>query len=217
MKKLLTFLITVLIVFNSVLSFSAVSKPLKPKGLKIVSYNHMYHTVSLNLKEKKTANYQVKVYNYKNKLSQTINLSPNRSFTGKYNKRFPYVIKNIKDNRFYKIKVRSYKKSNGKKIYGKYSKPVYACQEVNCSLDWNTHAISWDKVKGASRYIVKLAKDNGSKKFVKFATVKDTNVVLTDSVYKEYGKRFYAQIIAQKKVKNKYYSSHFDGTFLWHM
>lgn len=220
MKKSLTiisiFVLCVLLVFTSMPMFVAASKPGKPKGLKITKYNDMYETVAVGLKEKTTTNYQLKVYNYKGALKQKITIKTKKFFgASTYSKRFPYTIENIKAKQFYKITARAYKTKNGKKIYSKYSQPVYACQSFRCDL--NERTIYWNKIKGASRYIIKVAKSTEPNKYIKLATAKNNKYVLSDTIYKELGKSFNAKIIAQKKVKNKYYSSDAVATYLWHM
>ena len=217
MKKhlsILTVLVLCVMLITSI-PVSAVSKPAKPKKFKITDYNPVYNTVTVSLKEKKNLNYELKVFNSKGKLQQKIKADKYNQLP--FSKYFPHTIKNITSNQFYKIVARAYKTKNGKKIYSKKSKPVYACQKVDCNLDWGTHALKWDKVKGATRYVVSVSKSNEAKSFTKLATTKDTKFILNDSIYNELGKSFYAQIIAQKKVKNKYYSSSWTASYEWHM
>lgn len=71
MKKFLLILtiicLCILVTLSSLTLSNAVSKPGKLKGFKITSYNSVYDTVTVKLKEKKSLNYEIKVYNYKNK------------------------------------------------------------------------------------------------------------------------------------------------------
>lgn len=223
MKKLIStisvLILCVCLVLTSLSVTTSVSKPSKPKGFKITSYNPMYNTATVTLKEKIKLNYELKVYNYKNKLKQTIKI-PVKNFFGEYKKRFPYKIKNIKSHsnpQFYKIVARSYKNNKGKKIYSTKSKSVYACQGFRCDLDWNTMTIKWDKVKGATRYKVLASTKNETNKFFTLTTTKGTSYKLNSSNLARLGKNFNAKIIAQKRVGKKYYSSDSWECVLWYL
>lgn len=222
MKKVISTIIVlclcIVTVCSSIPFATAASKPAKPKSFKVSSYNHMYNTVTLKLKEKTKLNYELKIYNHKNKLKRIVELKKAKLFwERKYKKRFPYKVENIKKNQFYKIVARSYKIKNKKRIYSAKSKPVYACQSIRCDLNWDNKIITWANIKGATRYKIVISTQNQPNKYFLLATSKKAKYALSDSDLKKLGKSFNAKIIAQKKVGKKYYSSDSVFTYLWYM
>ena len=79
----------------------------------------------------------------------------------------------LKKHNFYKVKVRAYAlNSKNEKMYGSWSSWKYVSPQPDVTKIKNNKSkkgiqISWDKIKGANRYVVYVStkKDSGYKKF----------------------------------------------------
>lgn len=123
-----------------------------------------------------------------------------------------YFRKNaLKNHNFYKVRVRAYSTdSNGKKYYSDWTSWKYVCPQPDVTkIKYNKKGVSlsWDKIKGADRYIVYMStkKNSGYKKV---ATTTKTSKTITKFNKKKVNskKTYYFYVVAQNKVGKKYYS-----------
>lgn len=119
----------------------------------------------------------------------------------------------LKKHNFYKVKVRAYAlNSKNEKMYGSWSSWKYVSPQPDVTKIKNNKSkkgiqISWDKIKGANRYVVYVStkKDSGYKKFQ--TTTKTGTVIKKCGKNKlKSGKNYYFYVEPQKKVGNKYVS-----------
>ena len=119
----------------------------------------------------------------------------------------------MKKHNFYKVKVRAYAlNSKNEKMYGSWSSWKYVSPQPDVTKIKNNKSkkgiqISWDKIKGANRYVVYVStkKDSGYKKFQ--ITGKNSTTITKYGKNKlKSGKTYYFYVVAQKKVDNKYLS-----------
>lgn len=116
----------------------------------------------------------------------------------------------LKKHNFYKIRVRAYSMdSNNKKYYSKWTSWRYTCPQPDMKLKKTTGGIkaSWDKIKGADRYVI-YASTKQESGYKKIATTKKTSMVISKIKKKalKSGKTYYFYVEAQNKVGKKYYS-----------
>lgn len=115
--------------------------------------------------------------------------------------------KNIKENKFYKLRVRAYVNVNGKKLCGAWSDfNGFAFQpKVTIKASGkNGFKVSWKKVKAAKSYTVYMStsKDTGYKKI---KTLKKTSLKVTKFKKKKLKKRkqYWFYVVANTKMGKK--------------
>ena len=115
--------------------------------------------------------------------------------------------KNIKENKFYKLRVRAYVNVNGKKLCGAWSDfKGFAFQpKVTIKASGkNGFKVSWKKVKAAKSYTVYMStsKDTGYKKI---KTLKKTSLKVTKFKKKKLKKRkqYWFYVVANTKMGKK--------------
>lgn len=170
-KNLLSVALVLLLTFSVALPASAASSLSKVTSLK--SYN--IDDDEVNLKWKKVSGatgYQVYLYtsNGWKHLGNTKNLK--------------FEADDLSSAKQYKFKVRAYKKSGSKKVYGPFSKTLTAVTEPDevenvkvTSINKTSLSLKWSKVKRADGYQVYIYSASKGK-YVKKATVKDPKVTI---------------------------------------
>ena len=119
----------------------------------------------------------------------------------------------LKKNNFYKVRVRAYAlNSKNEKMYGDWSSWKYVSPQPDVTKIKNNKSkkgiqISWDKIKGANRYVVYVSTKKASG-YKKFQTTTKTGTVITKYGKNKLksGKTYYFYVVPQKKVGNKYVS-----------
>lgn len=183
--------------------------PGKTVGVGCEYYWNNIGEIKMECSPKKTADgYQWELYTgYKSKNTKlkTVYTSSNyayikHSYLKKYN--------------FYKVRVRAYcKTDSGKKYYGSWSSWDFISQQPDMKLKNSSKGIkaSWDKIKGADRYVVYVSTKQKSG-YKKFCTTKGTSKTITKygkSKLKS-GKSYYVYVVAQNKSGKTYYSGEAD-------
>ena len=142
--------------------------------------------------------YQYEVYNLNGKKPVI------KSYTSS---NYSTTIGNIKEYRFYKLRVRAYVTVNGKNLYGAWSDyKGFAFQpKVNISTSGsNGFKLSWKKVKGAKSYTLYMstAQKSGYKKI---KTLKKNSFKVTKFKNKKLKKRkyYYFYVVANGKMGKK--------------
>jgi hypothetical protein len=117
------------------------------------------------------------------------------------------VNKAVKKGKKYFYKVRAYKKSKGKKIYGEYSEPVEGMTKVKrpknvkaVIAEDGTVTVTWSKVKGADGYQLQRALlDDG--KYKSIGKTKDLSFtdVITEKGEYSYRVRAYSKVNGKKQ------------------
>lgn len=128
----------------------------------------------------------------------------NKSYTSSS---YSTTIGNIKEYRFYKLRVRAYVTVNGKNLYGPWSDYIgFAFQpkvEINTAGS-NGFKLSWKKVKGAKNYTLYMstAQKSGYKKI---KTLKKNSFKVTKFKNKKLKKRkyYYFYVVANGKMGKK--------------
>lgn len=184
------------------------TKPGKLSGLKANGSYPNLEKVSIGWNKISNAKgYQVAVYSLNNKRIGSIKNTNSISY---------YSIPKIKQNQFYKIKVRAYiQLNNGKKFYGDWATSYITNQQiVNFRKAGTAVKASWKKVSGATNYTIYMS-DKSKSGYKKVATTKSTAYTL-----KKYGKKnmkkgktYYVYVIANKKVGGKTYKSVADYSY----
>lgn len=188
--------------------------PGKVSGLSCPYYFKSSSQISMRCNSNKAADgYQWELYtSYKKKDTKVKSVYSNSNYA--------YIKHSaLKKHNFYKVRVRPYAvTSSGKKYYGAWSSWKYVSQQPDIKKMKSTSSgiqISWDKIAGADRYTVYVStkKDSGYKKYC--TTTK------TSTTVKKYGKsklksgrKYYVYVVAQNKVKGKYYSG--DDSYCWY-
>lgn len=119
-------------------------------------------------------------------------------------------LKNLKANKFYKLRVRAYVKVNGNNVFGEWSDATYFSYQPKVFLKRSGSALklSWKKVKGATNYTVYMStsKNTGYKKI---KTLKGTKIKVSKFKKKKLNKKktYYVYVIANTKVGKKTYKS----------
>ena len=142
--------------------------------------------------------YEYQVYDIKGKKPVSTGL------TSSY---YSTTVKNIKFNRFYKLRVRSYVNVNGKKLYGAWSDFIGFAFQPKVTIKAsgkNGFKLSWKKVKNAKSYTVYMStsKDSGYKKI---KTLKKNSLKVTKFKKKNLKKRkqYWFYVVANTKMGKK--------------
>lgn len=122
------------------------------------------------------------------------------------------TIKNVKEYRFYKVRVRAYATVNGKNVYGAWSDfKGFAFQpKVNIKASGKRNfRLSWKKVKGAKSYTVYMSTSQKSG-YKKIKTLKKASYTVTKFKKKKLKKRktYYFYVVANAKMGKKNVKSH---------
>lgn len=185
--------------------------PVKPSKVSGVDVTHYWQNLSEICVENSRIGcadgYQYQLYTaYKDKDSKIKTVTTSSAYT--------YIKTSaLKKHNFYKVKVRAYAlNSKNEKMYGDWSSWKYVSPQPDVTKIKNNKSkkgiqISWDKIKGANRYVVYVStkKDSGYKKFQ--TTTKTGTVIKKCGKNKlKSGKNYYFYVEPQKKVGNKYVS-----------
>ena len=185
--------------------------PVKPSKVSGVDVTHYWQNLSEICVENSRIGcadgYQSQLYTaYKDKDSKIKTVTTSSAYT--------YIKTSaLKKHNFYKVKVRAYAlNSKNEKMYGSWSSWKYVSPQPDVTKIKNNKSkkgiqISWDKIKGANRYVVYVStkKDSGYKKFQ--TTTKTGTVIKKCGKNKlKSGKNYYFYVEPQKKVGNKYVS-----------
>lgn len=185
--------------------------PVKPSKVSGVDVTHYWQNLSEICVENSRIGcadgYQYQLYTaYKDKDSKIKTVTTTSAYT--------YIKTSaLKKHNFYKVKVRAYAlNSKNEKMYGSWSSWKYVSPQPDVTKIKNNKSkkgiqISWDKIKGANRYVVYVStkKDSGYKKFQ--TTTKTGTVIKKCGKNKlKSGKNYYFYVEPQKKVGNKYVS-----------
>lgn len=185
--------------------------PVKPSKVSGVDVTHYWQNLSEICVENSRIGcadgYQYQLYTaYKDKDSKIKTVTTSSAYT--------YIKTSaLKKHNFYKVKVRAYAlNSKNEKMYGSWSSWKYVSPQPDVTKIKNNKSkkgiqISWDKIKGANRYVVYVStkKDSGYKKFQ--TTTKTGTVIKKCGKNKlKSGKNYYFYVEPQKKVGNKYVS-----------
>lgn len=115
-------------------------------------------------------------------------------------------IKNVKNNQFYKVRVRGYVTVNGKNLYGDWSDYLGLCHQPDLTLKRSGRniKISWKKVKNAKNYSVYVSL-NSKSGYKKVATTKKASYKLTKFKKKKLNRKktYYIYVIANAKMGKK--------------
>ena len=183
-------------------------KPSKVSGVEVNYYWQNLSEISVRNSTIECADgYQYQLYTaYKDKDSKIKTVTTSSAYT--------YIKTSaLKKHNFYKVKVRAYAlNSKNEKMYGSWSSWKYVSPQPDVTKIKNNKSkkgiqISWDKIKGANRYVVYVStkKDSGYKKFQ--TTTKTGTVIKKCGKNKlKSGKNYYFYVEPQKKVGNKYVS-----------
>lgn len=149
--------------------------------------------------------YEICLYNSKGKKVKTIKISAKNGAT------IRQTFYSLKDNA-YRVKVRAYKKVNGKTCYGKWSDKEYVLRQPKCMARWykNKLDIKWEPIKGVTGYDVYLCDiKKGTYKKVKSVSSKTSMVSIKKYKSKKFknGKKYYYYVVAKKKIGGKTYES----------
>ena len=185
--------------------------PVKPSKVSGVDVTHYWQNLSEICVENSRIGcadgYQYQLYTaYKDKDSKIKTVTTSSAYT--------YIKTSaLKKHNFYKVKVRAYAlNSKNEKMYGSWSSWKYVSPQPDVTKIKNNKSkkgiqISWDKIKGANRYVVYVStkKDSGYKKCQ--TTTKTGTVIKKCGKNKlKSGKNYYFYVEPQKKVGNKYVS-----------
>ena len=145
--------------------------PVKPSKVSGVDVTHYWQNLSEICVENSRIGcadgYQYQLYTaYKDKDSKIKTVTTSSAYT--------YIKTSaLKKHNFYKVKVRAYAlNSKNEKMYGSWASWKYVSPQPDVTKIKNNKSkkgiqISWDKIKGANRYVVYVStkKDSGYKKF----------------------------------------------------
>lgn len=191
------------------------SVPVTPsKATAKIGY-HSGKNVRLNWNEIDCADgYEVQLYTAYNKKASKIKTYKKETYSN-----YAYI-SNSKLNKpyFYKLRVRTYSKdSNGKKYYSSWSSFVYTCDQPEIKKMYtsgNGLYTTWEKAKGADRYVVYVSTKQKSG-YKKLGTTKSNSITVTKcgkSKLKS-GKRYYVYVVPQIKAGGKWYTG--DAAYCW--
>ncbi|MCR5628659.1 fibronectin type III domain-containing protein [Eubacterium sp.] len=113
----------------------------------------------------------------------------------------------------YRVKARAYVKIAGQKFYGEWSPEKYVCKDLNyedvklksaSTRKSNRISVSWNKMSGAKKYVVYMAKDNAAG-FKKIKTTKKRAIVVTKFKGRKLSTNtsYYFRVIAVGKAGKK--------------
>ncbi len=189
-------------------------RPYKVSGLDVPYYWQYLKEIKVDCNNNNAADgYEWQLYTaYKGKDSKI------KTVTSYWN--YAFITKSVlKNHSFYKVRVRAYcKDSSGGKSYSQWSSWKYVCPQPDMEFRKTSKGIkvSWDKIKGADRYVVYMSTKQYSG-YKKVATTKKTSKVITKfgkSRLKS-GKKYYFYVVAQNKVGRKYYSGEAGNYGCW--
>ena len=178
--------------------------PVKPSKVSGVDVTHYWQKLSEICVENSRIGcadgYQYQLYTaYKDKDSKIKTVTTSSAYT--------YIKTSaLKKHNFYKVKVRAYAlNSKNEKMYGSWSSWKYVSPQPDVTKIKNNKSkkgiqISWDKIKGANRYVVYVStkKDSGYKKFQ--TTTKTGTVIKKCGKNKlKSGKNYYFYVEPQKR------------------
>lgn len=178
--------------------------PVKPSKVSGVDVTHYWQNLSEICVENSRIGcadgYQYQLYTaYKDKDSKIKTVTTSSAYT--------YIKTSaLKKHNFYKVKVRAYAlNSKNEKMYGSWSSWKYVSPQPDVTKIKNNKSkkgiqISWDKIKGANRYVVYVStkKDSGYKKFQ--TTTKTGTVIKKCGKNKlKSGKNYYFYVEPQKR------------------
>lgn len=149
--------------------------------------------------------YEIRLYNQKGKCIKKKKVAAQESSVQRY------TFYSLKDN-FYSVKVRAYKKFNGKTYYGKWSDKSYALRQPKCAAKPTSQGIyvRWETVKGATGYDIYMCTEKLGEYKKVASTNSKTNMVLVKKLGKKKfkkGKMYYYYVVAKKKIGKKTYES----------
>lgn len=190
---------------NAAVIYRVPVQPTKVTGLDVLYYWEYSYTLEIECDQNVAADgYEWELHTAYNKKDKRLKASDSSS---------SYIFLKhsaLKKHNFYKIRVRAYSlDSNNKKYYSKWSSWKYTCSQPDMKLKKTSGGIkaSWDKIKGADRYVV-YASTKQKSGYKKIATTKSTSKVISKINKKalKSGKTYYFYVEAQNKVGKKYYS-----------
>lgn len=160
---------------------------------KAVSNGHKSIKITWS-KDQKADGYTVYRYNQNTKKYKAIKNTKKRSF----------INKGLTSGKRYVYKVRAYRTVNGKKVYGAYSakkaaKPIPTATKVRAKVNRGKAEIRWNKVDGASKYVLYKSTKKNSGYYKERITVKTK---YTDYDLKK-GETYYYKARAYKTVEGK--------------
>ena len=173
----------------------------KVKGIKTTSIDTNTVTIKWN-KVKNITGYRIYMFNYtKNKYELYKTVYKNT-----------YTFKELKSSKKYNIRIKAFKKKNGKKYYGSisnkfkfYTKPTQTLNVMMNSQTNNSVQLSWKKVDRANGYKVYLRDNNtGEWTYKTYSTTNYANInnLLSSKTY-EIRVRAY-KIVENEKIYGKY-------------
>lgn len=221
-KQLITATLALLIAFTAVFAVPQDVQAAKVNQVKKVKTTAVT-TSSIKVSWKKSTGvtgYKIYRATSKNGKYKEIKKIKNKNTTSYTDK------KGVKAGKTYYYKVRSYKTSKGKTIYGAYSKAVKAKavpakvvlttvdEVVNPAINnKNFISVNWKKVKGVDGYVIYRAREDGWKnpeelKYEKVKTIKKASTTSwldkgTDGKGLEFNTCYYYKVRAYKQSKGK--------------
>ena len=173
LAKLLSLALVLLLTFSTVLPASAASAPAKVSSLE----SYRIDDDEINLKWKKASGaYVYQVYVYSNGDWRYVGGT----------KKLRYEVENLASSKEYNFKVRAYKFSGNKKVYGPFSEVITVATEPDevekltvSAVYKKTVSLNWRKqnnVTGYQVYVYSPSKD----KYVKVASVKNNSATIRE-------------------------------------
>lgn len=200
---------------NSIFKMGISVKPSNMSGVDVTHYWQSSSEICMEHSEMACADgYQYQLYTaYKDKDSKIKTVTTNSP------EFFTYIrTAALKKHNFYKVRVRAYAlNSKNEKMYGGWSSWKYVSPQPDVTKIKNNKSkkgiqISWDKIKGADRYVVYVSTKYVSTKkasgYKKSQTTTKNGTVITKCGKNKLksGKTYYFYVVPQKKVGNKYVS-----------
>lgn len=132
-----------------------------------------------------------------------------------YNYTYAYISKPKRI--LYKVKARAYVKIAGQKFYGEWSPEKYVCKDLTyedvklksaSTRKSNKISVSWNRMSGAKKYVVYMAKDNAAG-FKKIKTTKKRAIVVSKFKKRKLtkGTNYYFKVVAVGKAGKKKFKS----------
>ncbi|MBR3645600.1 MAG: fibronectin type III domain-containing protein [Lachnospiraceae bacterium] len=192
--------------YNVIVSSKIKLQPAKIKNISITSYDAKKKKATLTFsKQEGTKGAQIQLYKCDGKKPIWKGTTSSSS----------KVIPKIKDNQFYRVKMRAYTIIAGKKKYGAWSDYVYIGNQVtvNLKMVFNKIDVKWNSYGDATDYVVYASDDNVEYKKIK--TLKSTKCKISKIGSKKVksGNNYYVYVVARKKDKNKKYCSMVRNAF----
>jgi len=181
--------------------------PTKITGLNVSYYYSALKAIDLNWNAQSNGDgYQIQVYNYNGK-------KPIKTYTVTSKYSSSQYLKNIVNNKFYKVRIRGYAVVNGSKKYGAWSAYKYVAQQtdiykINRVGSQKKVSLKWDTVKGATNYTIYMSTKQKSG-YKKVTTTKKTSLAVSKFNKKalKLNKKYYFYVVANKKVGKTTYKS----------